>query len=217
MDFEKIKHKRAELKAILEIQNTEKQRFSDLSAKCQKEISRYEEMIASIYQGSEAARCQWIWENGSIKDFSYELTEKDKIDIAEISKCKEEESVKCSAYSDKSRACKARIAEIESNLPYSLLHLTITDYHETVDDKTFTDGNGNVKNSSTYGEDICQYQVDLREFSESGNVTLTTYQILNYPTASQGFKWRLVTASGKETPVDKDPKWDYLIRTYLCT
>jgi hypothetical protein len=216
--FAQLKAQADEIELLIKNKKEEKELFSSQCSKSSKQISMYEEMIQLIYQGNLDARCKWIWENGSIKGFTYTATPKDIIDIDEIKKMIAQEETNLSNFSEAGRTCKEEIRILENKLPFALIGVDIKHFGSSTDDEPTSNNFGNL---------FYIFEIDMNEYNHNGNMTFSSHKIKFLPKDEtineKAIEWRQIrtfdqadgTTKTKEIPIENDPKWAYIIKTFL--
>jgi hypothetical protein len=216
--FAKLKAQHDELELLIKTKMEEKELFSEQYSKASKQIKMFQEMIELIYQGSVDARCKWIWEKGSIKGFSYEPSFNDLEEITKIKAAISQEEVNLSKFSGAGKTCKSEIKILEAKLPYALLGIEVKHFGSSTDDETTSNNFGNL---------FYNYEIDINSYDKNGNLTHSSHTIKFLPkdenSHSNFIEWREVrkvkqpdgSFKNKEIPIEKDPQWSYIIKTFL--
>lgn len=216
--FIQLKAQADELELLIKNKKEEKELFSGQCSKSSKQIAMYEEMIQLIYQGNVDARCKWIWEKGSIAGFTYAATPKDIVEIDEIKKMITQEETNRSNFSEAGRLCKEEIRILEAKLPYALIGVDVKHFGSSTDDDS---------TSNSFGNLFYIFEIDINDYNPNGNLTLSSHRIKFLPKdetlSEKAIEWREIRdikqADGsfkkKEIPIENDPKWGYIIKTFL--
>lgn len=216
--FAQLKAQHDELELLIKSKMGEKELFSEQCSKASKQIALFQEMIELIYQGNIDTRCQWIWENGSIKGFTYLPTSSDIAEIEKIKIAIEQEEMNLSNFSEAGKICKNEIKILEEKLVYALLGVEVRHFGTSTDDDT---------GSNNFGNLFYTYYIDINSYNKNGNLTHSSHDIKFLPkdenSPSNFIEWREIrkvkqpdgSFKNKEIPIEKDPQWAYIIKTFL--
>jgi len=216
--FAQLKAQADSLELLIKNKKEEKELFSSQCSKSSKQIAMYEEMIQLIYQGNLDARCKWIWEKGSIAGFTYSVTPKDIAEIDEIKKMITQEETNLSNFSEAGRTCKEEIRILESKIQYALIGVDIKHFGSSTDDDASSNAFGNI---------FYIFEIDINEYNHNGQLTLSSHRIKFLPKDEtineKAIEWREIrdvkqtdgSFKKKEIPIENDPKWAYIIKTFL--
>lgn len=215
MSFSKIEADVERLKLLIKTEIENKELFTLQVNKATKEITLLEGMIEEMYQGTVDSRCKWIWENGSIAGYTYEPSEKDKEDIDKIKhKIASEEEMRAQL-SNAIRDCKKKSIELQNHLAYAYLDVNIKQVRTSTHD--------DVNNKKKYGSIFYVFEIDVNEYDNRGMMTHSSSTIKYTPDLQyengEPLEWCLMRTMDnkelKEIPIDKDPKWTYIINKFL--